>query len=62
MIWFSAMILHRVSMAVHQPIQMKKLSALESLQSSVMAQLDGGELQLCSLLTQYCDTQKTNLT
>lgn len=56
------MILHRVSMAVHQPIQMKKLSALESLQSSVMAQLDGGELQLCSLLTQYCDTQKTNLT
>ena len=43
-------------------IQMKKLSALESLQSSLMAQLDGGELQLCSLLTQYCDTQKTNLT
>lgn len=56
------MILPRVSMAVHQPIQMKKLSALESLQSFVMAQLDGGELQLCLLLIQYCDTQQTSLT
>lgn len=45
-----------VTMAVHQRTQMKKLSALESLQSSVMTQLGGGELQLCSFLTQYCDT------
>lgn len=56
------MMLPTVSMALHHPIEMKKLSALESLQSFVMAQLDGGELQLCLLLTQYCDTQKTNLT
>lgn len=49
-------------MVVQQPTQMKKLSVLESLQSFVMAQLDSGELQLCLLLTQYCDTQQTSLT
>lgn len=59
---FSAVILHRVSMAVHQSIQLEKLSIPESLWSSGTAQLGGGELKSCLLLTLYCDTQQINLT
>lgn len=59
---FSAVILHRVSMAVHQSIQLEKLSIPESLWSSGTAQLGGGELKPCSLLTLYRDTQQINLT